>query len=286
MKAKQLIIEVYGIWVSERPNQLAAALAYFGMFSFAPIIFVTVSIAGFFVKEINMANQFYQRIENLLGAEISVFIQDAVSALSSVPSSSSVVISIISFLALLYAASGLFFQLQFSLNTIWRLPPPQKGQTASFIRQRLFSFLIVIGVGLLGILAAFASVLATWFRSVLESLLGIGGSQVLAVSLVIPIIIYLIIALFYRILPETKIAWRDVWVGAAVSSVLILAAVLLAGLFLQHSTISSALQATGAFTILLVGFYYIAQIFLLGAVVCRVYAGLFGSRRIEQKTDA
>ncbi len=79
---------------------------------------------------------------------------------------------------------------------------------------------------------------------------------------------------FTRFLPETKVAWRDVWLGAIISAALILAAVILVGLFFQVSSLSSALQAAGAFTVLLVGFYYIAQIFLLGAVCCRVYANL------------
>jgi membrane protein len=82
-------------------------------------------------------------------------------------------------------------------------------------------------------------------------------------------------------LPSTRIAWKDVWLGALISTALILAVVLLAGLFFQFSSFDSALQATGAFTVLLVGFYYIAQIFLLGAVCCRVYTGMYGSRRPE-----
>jgi membrane protein len=88
--------------------------------------------------------------------------------------------------------------------------------------------------------------------------------------------------LFYKILPETKVAWRDVWLGAILSTILILAALFLAGLFFQYSSFNSALQAAGAFTMLLVGFYYIAQIFLLGAVCCRVYADLYGSRRSNE----
>jgi membrane protein len=190
---------------------------------------------------------------------------------------------VISFLALLFAASGLFFQLQYSLNTIWRVPPPQKGQTTTFIRQRLFSFLIVIGFGLIWVFAIFANLLLAWFGSILEKLLGIGESQLLAGILIAPIIMILIVALFYKILPDTRVAWRDVWLGAAVSTALILAAIILVGLFFQYTSLNSALQATGAFTVLLVGFYYVAQIFLLGAVCCRVYADLYGSRRPASK---
>jgi membrane protein len=276
---KQFIKEVSRIWTMERPNQLAAALSYYSMFSFAPIIFVAVSIAGFFIDEIDPASQFFQRLEETFGAEISSLVQESVMALAKTPSSSSVLVSLISFLALIYAASGLFFQLQYTLNTIWRVPPPQKGQTTSFIRKRLFSFLIVIGFGLLGVLAVFLNLFLTWLGSTLKSLLGIDSGQILAVKVAAPLLIAFILALFYKILPEAKVAWRDVWLGAAIATALIVVAVLLVGLFFQYSTLSSALQASGAFTVLLTGFYYVAQIFLLGAVCCRVYADLYGSRR-------
>ena len=276
---KQFIKEVYKIWSLERPNQLAAALAYYSMFSFAPIIFVAVSIVGLFIGEIDPASQFFQRLEEMFGAEISAIVQESVMALSSTPTSSSVLVSFISFLALIYAASGLFFQLQYTLNTIWRVPPPQKGQTTSFLRKRLFSFSIVIGFGLLGVLAIFLNLFLTWLGSTMQSLLGIDSSQILAAKVAAPVLIAFIIALFYKILPEAKVAWRDVWLGAAIATALIVVAVILVGLFFQYSTLSSALQASGAFTVLLTGFYYIAQIFLLGAVCCRVYADLYGSRR-------
>jgi membrane protein len=280
---KKFFKELSEIWTSKRPTQMAAALAYYSMFSFAPIIFVAVSIVGLFVKEINVADQLFQRLDARFGVEISNLVQQTVTALANEPSSSSILISVISFLALLYTASGLFFQLQYSLNTIWGVPPLQKGQTIIFIRQRLFSFLIVIGIGILWVLAIFANLLLAWFGSFLERLLGFGGSQVFLARLAAPVLLILVIALLYKLLPQTKVAWRDVWLGAALSTTLILAVVFLAGLFFQYSSFTSALQAAGAFTVLLVGFNYIAQIFLLGAVCCRIYAGLYGSRRSMEK---
>jgi membrane protein len=253
------------------------------MFSFAPIIFIAVSIVGLFIDEIEPGDQLFQQLEGVFGAGISDLVREAVMSLSMTPSSSSLLVSVISFLALLFAASGLFFQLQYSLNTIWRVPPSQKSQTLAFIRQRLFSFLIVIGIGLLWVLVTFANLLLAWFGSILERLFGSVGSQVLAARLAAPILMVLIIALFYKILPETKVAWRDVWLGAMISTALMLVAMFLAGLFFQYSSLNSALQATGAFTILLVSFYYSAQIFLLGAVCCRVYADLYGSKRSAQE---
>jgi membrane protein len=207
---KQFINELYKTWVTERPNQLAAALAYYGMFSFAPIIFIAVSIVGLFIEKIDPTELLVQRLEERFGAEISSLVQSVVTALSTTPSNTSWLISVISFLALLFTASGLFYQLQFSLNKIWHVLPPEKGKTTSFIRLQLFSFIIVIGFGFLGVIAIFTEVLLSWFGSTMERLVGLVEIQSLMARIVAPILLTIIIALFYKILPETKVAWRDV----------------------------------------------------------------------------
>jgi membrane protein len=270
---------LYQIWITERPGLQAAALAFFSMFSFAPVIFIAFSMVGIFADEIQIGNQFYQRLQSILGEEVALLIQDSITALSNSSSGASILISIISFLALLFTASGVFFQLQYALNTIWHVPPPEKGQTLSYIRQRLFSFVIVIGVGLLGIMAVLTNLVLAWFGSALERLLSINPNLSLAAGASALLLLTISFALFYKFLPETKVAWKDVWLGAVVAALLVLAAVTLAGLFFRNSSLSSALQVAGGFSVLLLFFYYIAQIFLLGAVICRVYANLFGSRR-------
>ncbi len=271
--------EIYNIWISERPNLQAAALAFFGMFSFAPVIFIAFSMVGIFADAVQIGDQFYQRLQSILGEELALLIQESIAALSKPSADASILISIISFLALFYAASGVFFQLQYALNIIWHVPPPEKGQTVSYMRQKLFSFVIVIGVGLMGILAVFTNLLLSWFGSVLEKLLGISPNLTLIVGASALLLLVLTFALFYKLLPETKIAWKDVWLGASIAALLVLVAITLAGWFFKNSSLSSALQVAGGFSVLLLGFYYIAQIFLLGAIICRVYAYQLGSRR-------
>jgi len=279
MKLKIFAKEVYQIWITERPVQLAAALAYYSMFSFAPVIFVAFSIVGFFLEDIDLMSQFFQRLEYAFGAEISSLVQDSVMALTKTPSNNSILVSVISFLALVYAASGVFYQLQFTLNKIWQIPPPSKGTTISTLRRRVLAFAIVIGIGLLAIFAVLTNLLLAWFGSSLEKLLGIDASLSIITGISAFLLVAITFALFYKFLPETRVAWRYVWLGAIISTVLVMSAVILVALFFRLSSLSSALQAAGAFTVLLSGFYYIAQIFLLGAVSCRVYANLFGSRR-------
>jgi len=274
---RQFLVDLYNIWITERPNQLAAALAYYGLFSFAPVIYIAISVAGIFINQLAAADRLYLRIEEVLGQEMSTLVQDSVATLSNTSEHGSWSVTLISFLALLFAASGLFFQLQYALNTIWNVPPPQKGQTLVLIRQRLFSFLIVIGLGLVLILAALSNVILAWLGSLTETLFGVSNSQVIMTGLVSLGLITLSYAILYKILPEVRVAWRDVWLGAFVAAILTLLGGLVLGFFFKTGRITSAFEAAGSFALLLVGIYFIAQIFLFGAVFIRVYAHSFGS---------
>ena len=267
--------EVYHIWITERPTQLAAAIAYYGMFAIAPVIFIAFAVAGLFIDELNAATQFFDRLENALGPETAQFIQNSVENISQTTFGGTVLTTIISFIALLLAASGLFFQLQFALNSIWKVPPVEKGETSSFLKKRLFSFVMVIGVGLVLIVGSAASLLFTWITSLLN--LNISGQVYYAIAFLA--IALLSIALIYKVLPDVKISWRDVWIGAGVTTALIVIGGFLIGLYLKHSNIGSALEAAGSFAVILLGIYYVAQIFLFGAVFTRVYAHNYGSMR-------
>jgi membrane protein len=266
--------ELYRIWATERPGQLAAALAYYGMFAFAPVIFIAFWVAGLFIDQLSAANQFYTRLENILGPEVTGYIQDSVEAIASTTTGSTIITTLISVVALLLAASGLFYQLQFALNKIWGIPPKEKGQTTGLIRQRLFSFLMVIGVGLILILATLVNVVITWFGSLFE----LSPSMPLLNSLAFLGIATLVFALVFKIIPEEQITWRDVWIGALVTAVLVTLALIIFGTYLSLGGIGSAFEAAGAFAVLLIGIYTIAQVFLFGAMFTRIFAEMYGSK--------
>jgi membrane protein len=271
--------EIYRIWTLERPGQQAAALAYYSMFSFAPIIFIALSVVGLFADQVEVANQFYQRLSSILGEGTATWVQESIAALGQPSSEESLLISIISFGALLYAASGVFLQLQYVLNTIWHVPPPEKGYYFHLARKQLVSFVIVIGIGLFGIFAIFINVMLANFGTFLQTLLGYSGNLPIITGLLALGLSAITFALLYKILPETKVAWKDVWLGAIVAAVLILVAIRLAALYFEYSSITSALQVAGGVSVLLISFFYVAEIFLVGAIICRVYAYQFGSRR-------
>ncbi len=274
--------DLYRIWITERPNQLAAALAYFGMFSFAPAISIAFAVAGIFLDQLALQVRIFERLEASFGPELIEFIQASLAVVEAPAEAGSVILSVVSFVALLLAASAFFFQLQFSLNTIWKVPQPERGATRVLIRQRLFSFLLVLAVGLALVVLALVNVLGGW----LESLLGL---TILDARWSLPtfvLFLTLAFALLYKLLPDKKIAWRDVLIGAATGASLVTLGGALVIWLLGLGRINSALEAAGSFVIILIGIYYVAQIFLFGAVIAREYARQYGSHRASEKNRA
>jgi membrane protein len=278
----RFIKEIYKIWVAERPTQLAAALAYFGLFSFAPVIYIAFIVAGIFIDRTALLDQLISKLQATIGPGITTVIQQMLDNLATRSNGSTLFISLVSFIALLLAASGVFYQLQFVLNTIWKVPTPKERLMLRTIRKQLFSFIMVIALGLLLVLAALLGVLANGLSS-LFTLIGLRPSFT---SLLFFVLAFLIFAVMYKILPDVKIKWRDVWGGALAASVLVTLGGLLVVFLIRKTTFASALEATGSFIILLTGFYYFAQIFLLGAIITRIYAHQYGSMRPQASKPA
>jgi membrane protein len=274
---RDFIREVIEIWVKERPNQLAAALAYFGMVSFAAVIYIAYLIAGIFINEAAAAERLYTRIEAVLGTETATFIQNSVSALEASKSGGSFLISAISFISLLFVAMGLFLQITYVLNRIWGVPLIERENKMAIIRQRLFAFVMVIALGVLVIVATLINVAFAWFGSVIKDYLG--GSNLLSILNVLVLLSVIVLgnAFVYKVLPNIKIAWRDVWPGSLVTTFLMALGGLILGIYFKLGGISSAFEAAGAFAVLMISIYYFAQIFLFGAVITRVYAQRYGS---------
>ena len=121
--ARRFLKDLFQAWGAGRSPQGAAALAYYSMFSFAPILFIALSVAGIFLDELMAAQELVTRLEHTFGPEVTLFILDVMSTVSQAVTGGSLLASLIGFVALLFAASGLFAQLQYSLNTIWGVPP-------------------------------------------------------------------------------------------------------------------------------------------------------------------
>ena len=266
--------DIYLAWNADNPSQLAAALAYYGLFSFAPVVFIALTVAGLFIDEPATASRMFVQLEDTLGPETAQFVQDVVVNASQRTSGGTALTPLISFGALLYAASGLFIQLQYALNTIWKAPPASHRGIIASIKARLLAFVMAISAGLLLVLATFVSIVI----SILASFFGWGRLVPITNFVSMVGLATISFALIYKFLPDVEIAWSDVWIGAAVTALLVNIGGWLVGFYLTYSDIGSAFEAAGALAVLLIAFYYIAQIFLLGAVFTKVYASRFGSK--------
>ena len=271
--------EIYGIWISERPTQFAAALAYYAIFSFVPIIYIAFTITELVVTRLSVEEQFYAQIANLLGTEVAQALQEAVMSLAQRTGGDTTLTTVIGFVALAFTASLAFFQLQHTLNTIWKVPPPSRGQTRAYVLNRLLALAMVLGVALLLIAAAVVNFLVSLVNARVEW----GGFVSTANFLGLAGLAALSFALIYKVLPNAKVAWRHVWVGAGLAALLLSIGLALVKLYLSASRFSSALEAAGAVAVLLMAFYYLGQIFVLGAVVIRVYASMSGSEIVPRE---
>jgi membrane protein len=274
-KIREFVGDLVSAWNEEKPSRLAAALAYYGMFSFVPVVYIVIKVAGIFVNDQLLSQQIFARLTVVLGPETASYIQDLVIATEGATTGGTFIATLVSFAALFYSASGLFTNLQYSLNTIWHVPIETKSGFLNFIKNRLLAFILIIGVGLVLVIGAFGSVVFSIIASILP--FGIIDLDISVIAIIA--LATLLFALIYKLLPEVYIAWRDVWLGALITSVLVYIGGWALGFYFRVSGVGTAFEAAGALAILLVGIYYIAQIFLSGAIFTRVYATTFGSKQ-------
>jgi membrane protein len=273
MKYKALVKGIYRIWIGERPGPLAAALAYYALFSLVPVTYISIVIAGLFIDASELIDRLVDQLEELLGPEAVEQLAGAVELLADSTAQGSTIGSLISFIVLLFSASLIFFQLQYVLNIVWKAPTPSRDETRNYIRNRLLAFVMVLSVGLVLVLATVANILVSTVNILPES----EGIVFFVNFLVLGFLLMLALALIYKFLPNVNIAWQDVWVGSAVTAALLIIAFQLFAMLLSANRFNTALQAAGSVALFLISFYFFGTIFIIGAVFTRVYSTVFGS---------
>jgi len=259
-----LLKEVYDIWIKERPAQYAAALAYYGVFTVIPVIYIAFWLADLLVRRFSISDWFYTEAYDLLGDEVASYLQEGVNSLAASTTGGSTLTTIIGVVALLFSASLIFYQLQHTLK---------RGATRAMIRSRLLAFVMLLGVVLIFILAAAINLVISIIASFVNLSFLVGILSFLALAGLAT----LSFASIYKLLANALIAWRDIWFGAGVAGLAVAIVVSFLGLYLSASRVSSALEAASAMAVLLIFFYVLGQIFAIGAILVRVYAAMFGS---------
>jgi membrane protein len=276
-----LLKETFHEWSEDSASRLAAALAYYTTFSLAPLLVLVIAIAGLIGGREAAQSQTMAQVQDLLGVQGREFVQSMIENASQ--PATGLAATIIGALSLLFGALGVFGELQNSLNTIWDVKPkPARGLldgVKRFLLDRLLSFAMVLGIGFL--------LLASLVLSAALSAVGkyIGTAWPLAdlwlqlINFLISfVVIMLLFAMIFKFLPEARIAWKDVWLGAAVTSILFSLGKFLIGFYLGRSTVGTTFGGAGSLAILLIWIYYSAQILFFGAEFTQVYANRYGSK--------
>lgn len=279
-KLKKLGMDTVTLYNESIPSRSAAALAYRAVFSLAPLLLIATMILGIFVGQAAAQEQINSALENVLTEESASMVEDSVQTIFSQTGGAITFTSLIGLAFLAYGASALFKELKIALHAVWGLPPaPKKGLVANIITQVTavgmvlmigFFFLLLIVVNLaISLLDAY----------ILQGQLG----PLQWVSFIGTILVTaLLIGLMYRVIPDITLPWSDLWVGALVTTILMMIGVWGIKLYLTISNVGSAAGTAGALIILLLGIYYGAQVFLLGASFVAAYAKNFGSDKASQ----
>ncbi len=266
-----LIKETGLAWWRDQASRLAAALAYYALFSIAPLLIILIAIIGLVFGERAAQNEIAHQLAGWVGEDSAMLIQSLVAHINN--RTSGITASLVGLVTILYGASGFFNQIQGALNTVWHVPPRPGSGLLNWLRRRLNQFAMVFVVGALLLSSFFADVVL----AALSKYFGLANPFNLRSSLISLSTITLLFAVIYKVLPDLKIAWRDVVVGAAVTALLFTVGKTLIGLYMGRSGVGSAYGAAGSLVALLVWIYYSAQIFLLGAEFTHVFAQKFGS---------
>ncbi len=271
-----MLKETWKSWNAHDAPRIGAALAYYTTFSMAPILVIAIAVAGMVFGADAARDQVSDQMQGMLGATGAEAIEDMI--LNARYDGGGVVATIIGTVTLLLGSSSLFAELQSALNLMWGAPPPRKTGIMKMIRTRFLSFAMVLVIGFLLLVSLVISASLSALGDVLG---GFVSTPVVAQTLNVVISLVVTTALFaliYKVLPDVKIAWSDVAVGAFVTALLFALGKQLIGLYLGNSSIASTYGAAGSLAVMLVWIYYTAQLILFGAQFTQVYAHRHGSK--------
>jgi membrane protein len=272
-KVFSLLKQTFQEWLQDKAPQLGAALAYYTVFSLAPLILVLLAIVGVIFRHdpAGAWNKITQQMSYFLDPSAVQVVQD-IAEKASQPGKSTMA-TIIGIALAIFGASGVFGQLQDALNTIWGVKAKPSQGISGFLRSRFLSFAMVAGICFLLLVSLTIEALLKGFSHYVQSVLPGGMGIALAVYLVFDfVVVVLLFAMIFKFLPDVKIQWRDVWIGAVITAILFGIGKWLLGFYLGSGAAGSAYGAASSLITLLLWVYYSSQILLFGAEFTQVYA--------------
>jgi membrane protein len=276
---RALVQQAFADWRRDEAGRLGAALSYYTLFSLAPLLIVAIAVAGFVFGREAAQGQIVAQIQGLVGEAGARAVQDMIE--NSRQPTAGAWATVIGVVTLFLGATGAFAELKSALNIVWDVKD-QGGGLLSLVRGRLWAFAMVLAVGFLLLVSLLISA-AVAAADGFFTWIGIPPALVQLVNAVTSfLVITVLFALLFKYLPDTEVHWRDVWIGALLTSALFTVGKLFIGLYLGRSSVASVYGAAGSVVVLIVWVYYAAQIFFFGAEVTQAYAHRHGSRRGQE----
>jgi membrane protein len=271
-----LFKQAFSEFGEDKAQRLGAALAYYTIFSLAPLLLIAIAIAGLVFGREAAQGEIFGQLSGVLGQQAAEAVQEMVKSANK-PKSGTIA-TIIGIVTLLFGAAGVFGQLKDALNTIWNVEPKKSGGIMTMIKDRFLSFAMVFGTGFLLLVSLVLDSAVAAAGHFLGNRLP--GGEVLwqGVQIVLSLaVVTLLFALIFRFLPDIHPTWRDVWFGAVFTAVLFVLGKFGLGIYFGKSAVGSSYGAAGSLVLLLLWVYYSAQILFFGAEFTQVYARKHGS---------
>ena len=275
----QLIKAAASSWSDDYAPSMGAALSYYTLFSIAPLLLIVISVAGMVFGEEAARGEIFGQLNSFMGSEAAAAIQGLLESVNKPAKGAFATIAGVALV--LIGATTVFAELQDAMDRIWRAPARNKTSGLwGLLRARLLSFGMILSIGFLLmvslVMGAALSALSRWWSPLFTGWETVAQVLNTVFSFAITMLAF---AMIYKIMPRVKIAWRDVWIGAAVTALLFTLGKFLIGFYIGRSGVVSGFGAASSIVIVLIWVYYSAQIFLVGAEFTWVYAHIFGSRK-------
>lgn len=273
-----IIKETYTQWSEHKASRLAAAFAYYAMFSMAPLLIVFTAVAALAFRDNGKVQSYIiQQLQTQLGPQAADTISSIL--LKSSKQGASTLATVIGIGTSLLGAAGLFGQLQDALNTIWEVAPKPNQGIMALVRARFLSFGMVLGTGFLFAVSMLLSVAIGALTKFMGDALPIPPGAIQAINELVTFgVLILMFAMIFKVLPDAEIGWKDVWVGAIVTSFLFTIGKYALGIYLSHVATSSPYGAASSLVLILLWVYYAAQILFFGAQFTQVYGTKYGTK--------
>ena len=272
----ELLKQTVSEWIDQGVSRLGAALAFYTLFAIAPLFVIVLGIASLWFGEEAARHELFSQVSGLIGSEGGEAIQALVSAAHKPMTGAwSTVVAVAT---LFVGATGVFVELQDALNSIWGVRRMPGRGLRNFIKDRLLSFALVVGIGFLLLVSLVISAGLSALGTFMVGLLPAQANIWQGINFVISFgVITLLFAMIFKVLPDARIVWRDVWIGAVITAFLFNLGKLLVGLYLGRSSVTSAYGAAGSLVIVLLWVYYSAQILFFGAKFTKIYSDRYRS---------